>query len=67
MKTIVLLLGALPGLPDARLYSASGCEWLLVLMGLFMLVLLVLLGLAVFLQIRDYFVSGPGPFWRKVT
>ncbi len=66
MTIVPLLLVALPGFPDTRWCTANGCEWLLTFMGLFMLVLLALLALAVFLHIRNYFDNGSGSFWRKV-
>lgn len=66
MTMILLFHTALPGLPDTRLCSASSCEWLVALMSLFMLVLLVLLGLAVIFQIRNHFEKRSDSFWRRV-
>jgi hypothetical protein len=53
MNAILLFGAALPGLPDTRSCSASECQWLIVAMMAFLVVLVGLLVMAVVFQIRN--------------
>ena len=67
MTWLVLLTVARPGFPGMRWAAAGDWTWLVAFMGTFLVLLVGLLALAVFFQIRDRLNHESGSFRRRVT